>query len=359
MKYSLICSLLVLYIIIKMYNIERYNKKNHDVIGSSASSHQSIFTRPIIPNLIVPLRDHVHIRPVKVPLTPFTSPLLELPPLVGDKPNFLLWKPELLSPVRKQGECGSCWAFAACDMLSDRLTIRTGGVFRNNLSVQELLSCFDRDGCDGGSPEEACQWLEKTQKKLYVEDSFEYTSSKGGYVMEPCPVDLTGDGVRVIPNSTFSIVEFIEEEDYDENILKKNIENMKRALIETGPFFCAMSVYDDLFDFDGLSVYKKREGATLVGGHAIEIIGYCDKGIDKRMGFKEDGYWICRNSWGDDWPTRTKLKGYFMVKMGVNECGIESRCGFADSIPDGIFDPNQRMLTMNEMRYTDYNDYLR
>lgn len=133
---------------------------------------------------------------------------------------------------------------------------------------------------------------------------------------------------------------------------------MKRALYETGPFYCAMSVYDDLFDFTGLEIYRKSKNASLIGGHAIEIIGYCEKGIDKRRGFKDSGYWICRNSWGKDWPTQTELDGYFMIEMGSNMCGIESRCGYADAELIGVYDPDAKEMTLDEMRYTNYDEYI-
>jgi C1A family cysteine protease len=370
MTLKIIIILVILSILFQLYfSSEPFKKKNNklgdkktrnlnsEVIGQGKTV-QVAFVRPIIPNLIVPLRDQVQTWVVKVPLTPFRAPFVELPPLKSGEslPNFLLWKPELLSPIRNQGACGSCWAFATCDAISDRMMIKYGGLFRKNLSVQQLLSCFEPEGCDGGSPEEACFWLQDTQTPLYTESSFKYKSSSGGYVNIKCPKKFVGNAVRV--KSTVSIVEYIEEEGYDKKVLRKNIENMKRALYETGPFYCAMSVYDDLFEYTGLEIYRKHKHASLIGGHAIEIIGYCDKGVDKRYGFKDSGYWICRNSWGLDWPTQTQLDGFFMVEMGSNMCGIESRCGFADGDVIGLFNPDEQEMTLNEMRYTNYDDYI-
>lgn len=333
------------------------SKKSKDLIGKAKVVHV-MNLHPIIPN-IVPLRDQVNLWIVNVPLTPFTAPLVTLPPLrPGERlPMFLLYKMEYLTPVRNQGECGACWAFAVCDMLSDRAMIASGGLFQHNLSVQQLLSCFAPDGCDGGSPEEASYWLSDTRTKLFTEKKVKYKQFKGGAVSSKCPKNKSGYSVQVDQESVRSIVEYIDETGYDESILLSNIENMKKELYEGGPFYCAMAVYDDFFSYSGLKPYKPGKNATLIGGHAIEVIGYCEPGEDPREKFSETGYWICKNSWGKDWPTQTTLDGYFTIVMGRNICGIESRCGFATP---KIFGKKFKGVPkpLKELRYESYDEYM-
>lgn len=38
---------------------------------------------------------------------------------------------------------------------------------------------------------------------------------------------------------------------------------------------------------------------------------------------QEDGidYWLCANTWGTSWG----MGGFFKIRKGKNECGIESR----------------------------------
>lgn len=329
-----------------------------DTIGHAKAVHV-MFVRPIATHPAIALRDHVSTWIVKVPLTPFKAPLIELPFVAPeDQPPFLLYKPEYLTPVRNQGDCGSCWAFAVCDMLADRMMIASGGHFRENLSVQQLLACFDRDGCDGGSPEEACFFMQSSGFRLNTSKFMKYKQYKGGYISSTCPKDLRNPEIGIENDSVRSLVEYIEEEDYDTDILQRNISNMKRELIIGGPFYCAMSVYDDLFSYSGTSVYERNPKADIVGGHAIEIIGYCDKGVDKRMGFKDTAYWICRNSWGKNWPTESTMIGYFTIKMGVNMCGIESRCGVATPFLYGAIDQRRKALTLDDIRYTSYYEYI-
>ena len=55
-----------------------------------------------------------------------------------------------VSPVRDQGSCGSCWAFAAVAAIESSQRIRMNKKY--DLSEQQLTSCtyLDKDGCDGG-----------------------------------------------------------------------------------------------------------------------------------------------------------------------------------------------------------------
>jgi len=51
-----------------------------------------------------------------------------------------------------------------------------------------------------------------------------------------------------------------------------------------------------------------------MGGHAVKIIGW---GVDSTSKLP---YWLVANSWNTDWG---KLGGFFKIKRGNNECGIE------------------------------------
>jgi len=81
-------------------------------------------------------------------------------------------------------------------------------------------------------------------------------------------------------------------------------------IMTNGPVEAAFTVYTDFMLYKG-GVYSHVSG-TEEGGHAIKIVGW---GVDN--GTK---YWLVANSWSPAWGEN----GFFRIKRGTNECGIES-----------------------------------
>lgn len=293
-------------------------------------------------------------RTVNVPLTELTSPLHKVYTDIDPRDiEFAMYKTKYLTPVRDQGDdCGSCWAFATCDVISDRLSVITNGFVNKPLSVQQLLSCvYDekRNGCQGGDPEKAFDWIAKTGYHLLPvgsEQDTKYIQSNqyNPYIIGT-PCIQSSEGVTIDPNSIRSLTKFINKEnihrsDPEYNQLQENIYNMKAELLNGGPFYCALTVYEDFYTYGGTHVYESSN-RKLIGGHAIEIIGYCDKDVDTRPGFDKP-YWICRNAWGSNWPIESEDKGFFAILMGNNECGVESRCGMANPLIRDNYNTDRR-----------------
>jgi len=88
-----------------------------------------------------------------------------------------------------------------------------------------------------------------------------------------------------------------------------------------GPLAVAFTVYADFPTYTS-GVYTHTEGSAL-GGHAVAMLGWgTENGKD---------YWLIKNSWSAKWGDA----GFFKIKRGVDECGIEddvSGTKFADSV---------------------------
>ncbi len=277
-------------------------------------------------------------------------------------PRYFKYKEKYLVPIESQGKCASCWAHAIAHVLADRVSTYTVGGQQELLSAQELLSCFlpQEFHCGrGGIPEIA--YLYPIRYGLAKDAVFPYAQEKSRVII-PCRV-------RGRPGQIESLTSASLAEKYSDRVfgrpgtirnlcdpdvkrnLEENIRNMKTEIFLNGPICGTIMVYQDLYDYDAESVYVRKPNARFRGGHAIEIFGWADAGQNTHEKGFEGAYWICKNSWGKRWPRRMADKyGWFYVRMGTNEAGIESRA--SSCLP--VY--TRRMNDMRRERYTSRED---
>lgn len=229
-------------------------------------------------------------------LPSYVTPATPLVLHAADIPDSFDWrqeKPDCVGAIRNQEQCGSCWAFGAVEAFADRICIASKGATKVILSPEDLVSCDTGNyGCQGGFLPVAWQYMIKNG--VVEESCFPYTA--GGGVAPPCSQKCS-DGTKHYVESG-SLVQ------------PKTVATIQTLIQTSGPVEAAFSVYADFFSYKS-GVYTHKTGG-LEGGHAIKIIGW---GVDSGV-----PYWIVANSWGTTWG----MSGYFWIKRGVNECGIES-----------------------------------
>ena len=229
-------------------------------------------------------------------------------------------KCESMKDVRDQANCGSCWAHGAVEAMSDRICIHSGQTLQTRVSAQYLLSCCTAcgSGCLGGNPAEAWKfWLTGIPTGGFYGDT-EYCQP---YFLPPCDHGIEGShgacpeyaetpecvadcsGGNKQPIST--------QMTYGASAYSiKGEDNIMQEIYENGPVEGCFSVYEDFMTYKS-GVYQYVVG-DYIYEHDIKIIGW---GVEN--GVK---YWLCTNSWNEEWGD----KGFFKIKRGTNECGIDN-----------------------------------
>nr|XP_010910298.1 oryzain gamma chain [Elaeis guineensis] len=207
-------------------------------------------------------------------------------------PEMKDWREEgIVSPVKTQGQCGSCWTFSTTGALEAAYTQATGKSI--SLSEQQLVDCanaFNNFGCHGGLPSQAFEYI-KYNGGLDTEESYPYTAANGICNFKPENV-----GVRVADSI---------------NITLGAEDELKHAVGVVRPVSVAFQVVKDFRFYKGGVYSSDTCGSTQMDvNHAVLAVGY---GV-------EDGipYWLIKNSWGEDWG----LDGYFKMELGKNMCGV-------------------------------------
>merc|ERR1719345_184709 len=198
-----------------------------------------------------------------------------------------------VTPVKNQGQCGSCWSFSTTGSLEGAWEIATKKLV--SLSEEMLVDCSKQNhGCGGGSMDLAFQYVEKNG--LCTEDSYKYIA--GGGKAGTCKASSCTKGLAAGAVTGFHDVGANSEQ------------NMMSALA-LGPVSIAVEADKATFQSYRSGIMTGLCGTNL--DHGILAVGY---GTDS--GSK---YWWVKNSWGEQWG----ISGFGKLergKGGGGECGL-------------------------------------
>jgi hypothetical protein len=216
--------------------------------------------------------------------TQFESKTTTLPDSVDWRDN------NVVTPVKDQGQCGSCWSFSATGAMEGAWAIHTGDLV--SLSEQQLIDCSKRYGdlgCNGG----------------LMDSAFNYAIDHGMCSEEEDPYEAKSDScINCDPVAKFD--ECID-------VTTSNQLHLKEA-VSRGPVSVAIEADTTAFQFYSSGVITGSAcGDTL--DHGVLVVGYGE----------EDGvmYWLVKNSWGTSWGDN----GYVKIERSESEsdsgvCGI-------------------------------------
>ncbi|MFA5033267.1 MAG: C1 family peptidase [bacterium] len=201
-----------------------------------------------------------------------------------------------MTPVKNQGNCGSCWAFCTVAGCEARWKISYNKPDTTiDLSEQTLVSCDNNNnGCSGGRTDYAANFVRVTG--LPDEACFTYQQSSSS-TEAPCSQRCSNWTSRVVKAYDWDLID-----------MTGNYTSVYKQKLAEGPMACAVTASKDFFYYLG-GVYSpvltdSGEKTTLYN-HGVTLCGYDDS----------QGAWLIKNSWGTGWGSA----GYGWISYGSEE----------------------------------------
>jgi len=202
---------------------------------------------------------------------------------MSDLPSVVDWRKQgVVTPVKDQGGCGSCWAFAATETIESIVAIKNKSA-PLILSEQNMVSCTPNPdecggsgGCEGATAELGFDYVK--QKGISSEKVYPYRGITGKCQELAKAVTITGY-VKLPENSH---------------------DDLMNAVATVGPIAITVAA-SEWIDFENGVFDGCVKDADL--DHGVQLVGY---GSDSKGG----DYWQVRNSWGSFWGEQ----GYIRIK---------------------------------------------
>lgn len=213
-------------------------------------------------------------------------------------PRHIDWRQHgFVTPIKDQGQCGSCWAFSSTGALEGHNARKNGDLI--SLSEQNLVDCskkYGNMGCEGGLMENAFKYI-RDNAGVDTENSYPYEAHDDRCRFKNRTVGASDKGFVEIPSE-------------DEKRLTK-------AVALKGPVSVAIDASKESFHLYKSGVYNEPDCGNQEENldHGVLVVGY---GTDPIHG----DYYLVKNSWSETWGE----KGY--VKMARNK---DNQCGIATS----------------------------
>ena len=214
-------------------------------------------------------------------------------------PDSVDWRQHnAVTPVKDQGQCGSCWTFSASGAMEGAWSISKGALV--SLSEQELVDCaglkYGSMGCNGGQMDGAFKYA--IDNGMCTEAAYPYvsgTTKTAGTCHSCSAVDHFSSCSDVKANDQLSL----------------------KAAVAQQPVAIAIEADTKYFQSYSSGVLTSSScGQNL--DHGVLIVGYgTENGIK---------YWLVKNSWSTSWGDQ----GYVKIARSdsTNDAGI---CGISIS----------------------------
>jgi len=221
-------------------------------------------------------------------------------------PDTFDWRDQkAVTPVKDQGQCGSCWAFSTVEEIESMWFLSNGTL--PILAPQQIVDCDTVDqGCNGGDTVTAYQYVESAGG-LEPESDYPYTAVGGTCNSEASEFIAKISGFNyATPACTDGTCD-----SQDEDTLQSN-------LAQTGPVsICVDAEIWQTYTGGVLEASDNCAHDSASLDHCVQLVGYNTDSTGT--------YWIVRNSWNTNWGD----SGYIYLRKGSNVCGVADEATIA------------------------------
>lgn len=240
-------------------------------------------------------KDAVHLGSLRPPNLRSSADFIHKAPAdVSTLPATVDWvSAGAVTPVKDQGQCGSCWSFSTTGALEGAYQIKYGSLL--SFSEQELVSCDTtlNSGCNGGWMDYAFKWV-KNHGGITTEDQYPYTSGasqQSGTCQSTGYTNVAASAPKSYTDVTTGSVSAL----------------MSAVAIQ--PVSIAIEADQSSFQLYSSGVFTGPCGQNL--DHGVLLVGYGTmNGVD---------YWKVKNSWSASWGDA----GYIYIeRSSADLCGV-------------------------------------